>query len=488
MRPTWIGATGSNIHVRSPLTRARAWAVALVTVLVCGDAQFASALKYQQTQSRLTTIKTGFQPDALTSPASGGTDSAAPPAPAIAGFSATYWSALTDVDLATLRRSAQSELETRFAEAMLQLANGDIEGAERGFTVASRQRTDVNVAVAAQVMLATTLRYERKWSQLRDLPLTSLLSAQDKLMTSDLEQWGKAFANAEPQVIEFPSEPLVMPLKITTVGTPMIRVSINGNLYDFWLDTGSSMTVISSAVAADANIAALSDDTMMIRTFAGSAPVKAAFVKRIEIGSIVVKNCPAVIIDESLMYLRTSEAGVPERGIHVDGIIGWDTLREFDLTMDYNGGSIELAKPVRRTSAVGTDRTLAWLGRPTVEIGSKLGGKLHFTLDTGAQSSFLNATAIEKAGATPQKADSHVFGIAKTGRRTERVVPFLTVTIGNKQIQLEDVIVYGPDTSGLMNSDGFLGSDLGRFGLIHIDATNGVFTVGELGRLEDPTE
>jgi hypothetical protein len=167
------------------------------------------------------------------------------------------------------------------------------------------------------MMLATTLRYERKWSQLRDLPLTSLLSAQDKLVTSDLEQWGKAFADAEPQVIEFPGEPLVMPLKVTTVGTPMIRVSINGNLYDFWLDTGSSMTVISSAVAADANIAALSDDTMMVRTFGGSAPVKAAFVKRVEIGSIVIKNCPAVIIDESLMYLRTSEAGTP-RGIRVD--------------------------------------------------------------------------------------------------------------------------------------------------------------------------
>ena len=488
MRPTWIGATGSNIHVRFPLTRARAWAVALVTVLVFGDAQFASALKYQQTQSRLTTIETGFQPDALTSPTSGGSESAPPPSPAIAGFSATYWSALTDVDLVTFRRSAQSEVETRFAEAMIQLANGDIESAERGFMKAGHQLTDVNVAVAFQVMLATTLRYERKWSQLRDLPLNSLLSAQDKLMTSDLEQWGKAFADAERQVIEFPSERLVMPLKITTVGTPMIRVVINGKPYDFWLDTGSSMTVVSSAVAADANIAALSDDTMMVRTFAGSAPVRAALVKRMEIGSIVIKNCPAVIVDASLMYLRVSEAGLPEKGLHVDGIIGWDTLREFDLTLDYAGGLIELAQPVRRTSIADSDRTLTWLGRPIVEIGSKLGGKLHFTLDTGAQSSFLNAIAIEKAGATPQKADSHVFGIAKTGRKTDRAVAFLTITIGNKTIRLENVIVYGPVTSGLMNSDGFLGSDLGRFGPIHIDATNGVFTVGKLDRLEDPTE
>ena len=478
MRPTWIGATESSIHVRFPLTRARTWAVALVTVLAFGDAQFAAALKYQPTQSRLTTIETGFQPDELMSPTSGGSDSAPPASAAAAGFSETYWSAFTDVDLPTLRRSAQSEPETRFAEAMIQLATGDIESAERGFFVASHQRMDVNVAVASQVMLATTLRYQRKWRQLRDLPLTSILSAQDRLMTSDLEQWGRAFAAADTQVIEFPNEPMAMPLMLTTVGTPMIRISINGNSYDFWIDTGSSMTVVSSAVAADANVVALSNDTMTVRTFSGSAPVKAAIVKRIEIGSIVINNCPAVIIDQSLMYLRTSEPGSPEKGIHVDGIIGWDTLREFDLTMDYAGGLITLARPVRRTIGIGTERTLAWLGRPTVEIGSKVGGKLHFTLDTGAQSSFLNAIAIKRAGATPQRADIHVFGIAKTGRKTNRAVPFLTVTIGNKPIRLQDVIVYGPVTSGLMNSDGFLGSDVGRSGPIHIDATNGMFTVG----------
>ena len=489
MRQTCIGAIGTNILVRIPRTHAHVWAVALLTGFLCGDAQSVSALEDQQRESRLVTQETSFQPDASALPISAGPDSALPaPPPTTNLYSETYWSAFADVDLATLRKAAQNDPEARFAEAMTLLAGGDFERAESAFAAASQQRADVNVAVAAQVMLATTLRYQRKWSQLRDLPLSSALSAPDKLVTSELEQWGKAFADAKPQVIEFPNELQLLPLKVTAVGTPMIRVRINGNYYDFWLDTGSSMTVVSSAVAADARIAALSREALVVRTFAGSAPVRAASLARVEIGSIVIVNCPAVIIDDALMYLRASAQGVPPGGLHVDGIIGWDTLRQFDLTMDYAGGQITLAQPVLRGSSADAGRMLAWVGKPLVEVATKGGTKLHFMLDTGAQSTFLNATVIDKAGASARKSDIRVFGIAKTGRQTDRVVPFLTLNVGGKSLRLQDVIVYGPVLSSLINSDVILGSDVARFGPIHIDATNGVFTVGALTGGEDAAE
>ena len=489
MRQTCIGATGANILVRIPRPHAHVWAVAFLTGFLCGDPQSVFALEGQQRESRLVNQEATFQPDASALPIDAGPDSALPtPPPSTNLYSETYWSAFADVDLPTLRRAAQSDPEARFAEAMTLLANGDFDRAESAFAAASQQRADVNVAVAAQVMLATTLRYERKWTQLRDLSLTSPLSAPDQLVTSELEQWGKAFAAAQPQVIEFPSEPQLLPLKVTAVGTPMIRVRINGNYYDFWLDTGSSMTVISSAVAADARIAALSQDALVVRTFAGSAPVRAASVARVEIGSVVIVNCPAVIIDDALMYLRTSAQGVPPRGLHVDGIIGWDTLRQLDLTMDYEGGQLTIAEPVLRSGGADAGRMLAWVGKPLVEVATKSGAKLHFMLDTGAQSTFLNATVVDKAGASMKKSDIRVFGIAKTGRQTDRVVPSLALNVGGKSLRLQDVIVYGPVLSSLINSDGILGSDVARFGPIHIDATNGVFTVGALIGREDAAE
>jgi hypothetical protein len=57
-------------------------------------------------------------------------------------------------------------------------------------------------------------------------------------------------------------------------------------------------------------------------------------------------------------------------------------------------------------------------------------------------------------------------------------VPFLTLNAGGKSLRLRDVIVYGPASSGLINIDGILGSDIAQFGTLRIDATNGVFQIG----------
>jgi predicted aspartyl protease len=494
MRQTCIGAIGESVTARLPQFRARAWAVAFLLCLICGRAQLASASSHSLRYTRFTTRQANFQPGpSAPIPASGGAGAAAiePALPLPSGptlYSEAYWTAFAELDLGTLHSAAQSDPEARFAEAMSLLADGNLASAESALTAVSQQQTDINVAVAAQVMLASTLRYERKWTALRDLPINSRLGVDDRKLTSDLERWGKAFAGAEEETIAFPEVPLQSRLNITPVGTPMVRVLINGKQYDFWLDTGSSMTVVSSAVAAAAGIVPLSPDTLSVRTFAGTAPVRAATIRKIELGSIVINNSPAVIIDQGLMYLRASAEGVPRGGLRVDGILGWDTIRQFDLTMNYSMGTISLKRPDRQWLTGDPRQKLAWLGKPMVEVRTKAGTKLHFTLDTGAQTTFLNAAALDRAEVVTRISDNRVFGIAQTGRETDRVVPFLSVDVGGKSVRLENVIVYGPVTSGLINTDGILGSDVARYGSLHIDATNGVFSIGELDGGEDAAE
>jgi len=488
MRQTCIGATDSSIYARLPAFRTHAWLVAFLWWLMFGRVQRASATNYSLPYARYITRQANFQPGPGMPIGSGTIDSALPVASAPNLYSETYWTAFAEMDLTTLRHAAQTDAEARFAEAMALLADGNVGSAESAFAAVSQQQRDISVAVASQVMLAATLRYERKWSELRDLPLNSRLGADDKKITSDLESWGKVFAGAPEEVMTFPDTPLELRLNLTPVGTPTVRVLINGKQYDFWLDTGSSMTVISSSVAEDAGITPLSEDTLTVRTFAGSAPVKAATIKRIDLGSIVISNSPAVIIDQSLMYLRSSAQGVQRGGLRVDGIIGWDTMRQFDLTMNYTTGTIKLRRPERHRFVGDPRQKLAWLGKPMIEVLTKEGGKLHFTLDTGAQTTFLNATVLERSGISTRVSDNRVFGIARTGRATDRVVPFLAIEVSGTSMRLENVIVYGPVSSSLINTDGILGSDVARYGPIHIDATNGVFSIGGLGAGEDPTE
>jgi predicted aspartyl protease len=256
-------------------------------------------------------------------------------------------------------------------------------------------------------------------------------------------------------------------------------VRINGKEYEFWLDTGSSMTVLSSKVASDTHVPILSPDTLKVRTFEGAAPVIPAAVARMEIGPIVFTNIPAMVMDASLMRLRGGAKGKPDAGLRVDGIIGWDILRQLDIVMDFQNGTITLGRPERLSKNGTAFQNLSWLGKPLVEVRAKAGETLHFTLDTGAQASFLNVSMLEKLGVTSRASSARVFGIARTGGRANRVVPALILNVGGKRLRLEDVIVYGPPPPTLINCDGILGSDIAQFGRIRIDATNGLFSVGE---------
>ena len=481
MQQVSVGAMGSESWARFYRTQAHAWTVASFVGLLTGCLQTASVLSEAPSNAKLAVRDSGFREDlGSLSPISASPGPSSSPVerdpPQV--YFEEYWAALAELNLDVLRGLARSEPEIGFAEGVALLAAGEHEKAESTFLYASRQNTDVNVAVASHIMLATTLLYEHKWTTLRDLTASSRLVLTDRRNTSDLERWGHAFASVDQQTTSFPLAPVSLPLRMTTVGTPTIRVRINGKEFDFWVDTGSSITVLSSDVASEANVAILSPDTLTVRTFSGAAPVRPASVERMELGPIVFTNSPAIVIDASLMRLKGTGEGVPRGGLHVDGIIGWDTIRQFNVLMDYENGRITLGRPESLGTRGTTAQNLTWLGKPLIEVHTKLGGTLHFTLDTGAQSSFLNASILERVGAATSISAARVFGIAKTGQQTNRVVPSLRLEVAGKSMRLLSVIVYGPAYSGLINCDGVLGSDIAQFGKIRIDATNGLFSVG----------
>ena len=388
---------------------------------------------------------------------------------------AEYWDALTVLNLSALRNTAAGDAQIGFARGMSMLSDGDAEAAERAFIAGSEQPSDVNVGIASQIMLATTLLYEHKWAELRSFSFSPHLSRSDREIISDYQRWGFAFANTEQQRMSMAVDSVLMPLRVSAFGTPMIRLRINGKQYDFWLDTGSSITVLNSDVAEEVGAAILSSEKLAVRTFAGSAPVKAAFVRRIQIGPVLLENTPAVVVDASHMALNP----FPERSqisrTRIDGIIGWDTIRQLDLSLDYASGLILIRRPQRREYS---PHNLTWLGKPFVEVRTKRGETLHFTLDTGAQGSFLNALALDKTGAASVSSEGVVFGIAGTGKRADKMIRSLPLEFGGQAVRLDGVMLYGPAYSGMINCDGILGSDISRYGTIRIDATNGVFAIG----------
>ena len=482
MRRTSILATASSHFVRLDYVSVRNWIIFALSGLLLGISERAVAAQ-PNPEARYSSyddsvLISGAGSTAATR-APTGPDPAPSPTPtaeaSLAFSSAEYWDALAALNLSALRSAAAGDAQQEFARGISLLADGDAEGAETSFIAASDQRSDINVGIASQIMLATTLLYEHKWADLRSFKFSDHLSSGDKEIIGGYQRWGVAFANTESQRVTLSRESALVRMRLSPIGTPTVSVRINGKQYDFWIDTGSSITVLSSAVAREVGVPVVSKETLSVRTFGGSAPVKAAMVRRIEIGPLLLENTPAVIIDAADMALKS----VPDRAqaarLRIDGIIGWDTIRQLDLSLDFASGLMLIRRPERTGHS---PHNLTWMGKPFVEVRTKRGETLHFTLDTGAQSSFVNAIAVDKTGAASVSSTTVVFGIAGAGRRTGRVIQTLPLDVGGESVRLGDVMVYGPSYSGLINCDGILGSDVARYGTIRIDATNGVFAVG----------
>ena len=320
--------------------------------------------------------------------------------------------------------------------------------------------------------------YQRKWGELADLSSNSQLGLVDRQSVTGFERWGRAFAGVDTQVVTFALEPVSIPLSRTPVGTPTLRVRINGKEFEFWLDTGSSLSVLSSDVAAEAGVLMLGEETMNVGTFAGVAPVRPAVLKRIEIGPIAIANTPLIVMDAGLMRVRSDANGVPMGGMRVDGIIGWDIIRQFDISLNYEKRTITLRRPEALRTRGTTLQNLTWVGKPLVEMRTAAGGTMHFTLDTGSQTSFVNASIVERVGLRTNSFSGHVFGIGGTEGQAVRVVPSMQVDVGGQSVLMKGLIVFAPSCSGILNCDGILGSDIAQFGTLRIDATNGIFSIG----------
>jgi hypothetical protein len=237
------------------------------------------------------------------------------------------------------------------------------------------------------------------------------------------------------------------------------------------------MSIISSRVAEAAGIAALGTDTLSIATAAGQVPAVPAVINSIGIGQIRITNATAMIVDGSLMQVRDS-VGVSNSGnLKIDGIIGWDTIRELDITIGFADGAVTIRRPVRRNVAPDS-WTLFWAGVPIVRLQSGLGRTVHFALDTGAQETFATQWLLEKAFvpvATIQR--KRVGGMGQDLSYSAQQIPRVSFDLPGQTLVLRNMLVYAPAFWTFVHLDGVLGSDVARAGVMRIDATNHVFAL-----------
>jgi clan AA aspartic protease (TIGR02281 family) len=390
----------------------------------------------------------------------------------------SFWDATANLDLAAADTMADDNDQRRFSAAMYAMLDGNLNTAEQLFDSLGRHTKNAFVATASRVMLTAALQYQDKWDRLANLsPDTMGIVRAPLQKNADVEVWARAFAKVGDRIVYIPAREQIVPLTVSRVGTPVIPVQINGKDFLFWLDTGASMSIVSSDVARAAGVTALGSDTLSVATAAGQVAAVPAVISSIGIGQIRITNATAMIVDESLMRVRDSIGTSKAGSLKIDGIIGWDTIREMDLTINFGDGIATVRKPVRKATPHGS-WTLFWAGVPIVRLQSGLGRTVHFALDTGAQETFATQWLLEKAFVpvvTVQR--KRIGGMGEDLSYVAQQIPQVVFDLPGQTLVLRKMLVYAPAFWTFVHLDGVLGSDVARAGVMRIDATNHLFAL-----------
>jgi predicted aspartyl protease len=388
----------------------------------------------------------------------------------------SYWEALAELHPAEAVAAARTESERQFAEGLRSLMAGDFENAELRFGQLHRTATDSIIRTGSRVIYTATLQYQEKWDALAALRNEASQPTADRIDKASIERWAVAFNNAPAKTVTFRAQSVVLPMSISAVGTPLIPVRIGDKDYHFWLDTGSSMTMLASDVARDLHIVPLMLDTLEIVTSIGRVKAHPSLLPRLEIGQLLVRNAPTMIVDESLMQMRESKPLELRMPVKIDGIIGFDIIRYLDLEVDYGESTLRLRDP--SASRRQSDRNMFWVGLPVVKLTSGDGHSLHFGLDTGAQQTFVTETMLDKLQLQVSRVESRrVGGLGGEISLRAPILPDVRLFVRGFPILFRSAVVRAPVYQVLASLDGVLGGDVWNSGIVRIDMTNGIFAI-----------
>ena len=245
---------------------------------------------------------------------------------------------------------------------------------------------------------------------------------------------------------------------------------INGITRRFWLDTGSSVTIISSDVATACTLETLGRDTLELLTSVGRLPARPAVARELKIGNADLAGAPAMIVQSASLRMRSERVTTDEP---IDGVLGFDVIRTLDITIDDGRGVVIIRPPVLRPASKDHPRNLAWFGVPVVSMVSDKGAPLHLALDTGAGETFGTPALVTKTGAAWVPAERRVGGFGGSSFERGLVVPSVRIFIDDVPLVLRRIFLYEARYPTIFTLDGTLGAEVGRGGSMHIDMTNG---------------
>jgi hypothetical protein len=332
------------------------------------------------------------------------------------------------------------------------------------------------------------LSWHSEWSALARIgpkPETEDDAVTPLALAASVERWAHAFSNMPIPEFIIPDEAIVLPMRRSAFGTPVITVRINGRPHEFWLDTGASMTLLTADVAVQAGVKLAAPDTLALGVVAGHVEARAAYVDSMSIGPITIRGLGAAIVTPEVLRFDERVVNGAKRPLPIDGMIGTDVLRQLDVVLDAGAETITIRRPRRIHVAT---RNLFWVGYPVVRLVTEDGRPVLFGLDTGAEGSYITSTLLKKMPGTRLAARRNTLtGIGAESKKSSWVARDVPLSDGNYAIALRNVPVMPEQRWTFVNFDGVIGSDVALATRMHLDFTNGVFDIRSSAAIDKPT-
>jgi len=262
-----------------------------------------------------------------------------------------------------------------------------------------------------------------------------------------------------------------VPYKPNKAGTPIIEVKVNGKKYNFWVDTGAGMTVLSSTVAQACYIKQNPSNSSFAKAATGNnIKTIPGLIDTLSIDNLTVYNHHCMVFEKKDLEFRV--LGV--RLLKIDGIIGWNLLQELDVTINDKTKTVSFAS----SGASEPAGNFYWSGKPLIAGTDSVGHPLLFFIDTGASQSGLYEPYLTKADtATAIKKHTHMVSVG--GLKSYNSYRFSEVKLqaGGQMLLLKDASVLPSNTSGLVDIDGVLGMKEFKNHILHFNITKGFITI-----------
>lgn len=401
----------------------------------------------------------------------------------------TFWSAVTALDLPAARTQASTVSERFFTDALGDLMHGDLSGAEVLFHTLIAD-PDPLLRGRARIGLTVALNAQGKWQELAALTVNGPAPGGDSVANAvdraAVDSWAGVLRDVPPVEVVAPAVPDVIPILGSSTGTPIVMVQVNGNTHYFWLDTGATMTLLASDVAAACDVKPMTTDTLAIAAAEGRIAARPAVANVVRIGEVTIRNLPVAILAPSALRLDRRVANGRIVPVKLDGVIGSDVLRRLSVVLDMGGGTMSLARPASRGPR---DRTLVWIGYPVVRLMTRTGRPVLFGLDTGADSTIVTDAWMDR---TPDPELSMAVGrvdaLGATHAGGLPVLERVTVGDGDYVLRLHSVPVVPERRQTFVTLDGVLGADVLAHATLHMDMTNGIFAIRAPGLAPFPRD